>query len=437
MKPVKTSWVIFLRKEGLYRKLQVIDSIIYLASLKGMDSHSAEKKADELLNQTGMLSAKNKKIEELSKGMGQIIQFIVTIIHDPELIILDEAFSGLDPVNTDLLKRMVMDLRNEGKAVILSTHQMNQVEELCDRILMINNGRAVLYGNLKEIKSKFRSNSVVLDYEGDLGQISGVVEKRTHRDYMELVLDGKTTPGQVLEQLVRSGVTINRFEIATPSLNEIFLEVAVRTMNKTLLIFRHEFLKTLRRTGFIILTLALPLLALLGIGLFHIVSGIAAPPAEVTRIGYIDEIGGFNQFTTQGNITLVRFDSKDAAMQALLNKDITEYFVIPPDFVSTGTINLFTTQKGLEPPASTTAAIQSFITGNLLEGKVSADVISRVETPVNLVSTILTSTEPWRRSKEDLPTLSFPASLVFYWRSPLCSLPLMCCRVLARKKKTA
>ena len=217
-------------ERGLYRKLTVIDSIIYLASLKGMDRHSTEEKADELLNQTGMLAHKTKRIEELSRGMGQIIQFIVTIIHDPELVILDEPFSGLDPVNTELLKGMVNDLRNQGKAVILSTHQMNQVEELCDRILMIDNGRTVLYGNLTEIKSSYRNeiSSVILDFDGDLGQIPGVTERRTHKDYTELVLDGNTTPKQVLEGLVTTGITINRFEVAAPSLNEIFLNVVGR-----------------------------------------------------------------------------------------------------------------------------------------------------------------------------------------------------------------
>ena len=213
-------------ERGLYRKLTVIDSIIYLASLKGMDRHSAEEKADELLNHTGMLPYKGKKIEELSRGMGQIIQFIVTIIHDPELIVLDEPFSGLDPVNTELVKRMFIDLRNQGKAVILSTHQMNQVEELCDRILMIDNGRSVLQGNLTEIKSKYRSNSVIIDSEGELGQMPGVTEKRTHKGYVELILDRNTTPKQVLERLVSTGIVVNRFEVATPSLNEIFLKVA-------------------------------------------------------------------------------------------------------------------------------------------------------------------------------------------------------------------
>ncbi|MDH5781232.1 MAG: ATP-binding cassette domain-containing protein [Dehalococcoidia bacterium] len=212
-------------ERGLYRKLTVIDSIIYLASLKGIDRHSAEEKADELLNQTGMLPHKGKKIEELSRGMGQIIQFIVTVIHNPELVILDEPFAGLDPVNTELLKGMFADLRNQGKAVILSTHQMNQVEELCDRILMINVGRSVLYGNLTEIKARYRSHSVILDFEGELGQIPGVTEKRTHKDYVELVLDGKTTPQQILERLASTNIVINRFEVATPPLNEIFLKV--------------------------------------------------------------------------------------------------------------------------------------------------------------------------------------------------------------------
>jgi len=212
-------------ERGLYRKLTTIDSIIYLASLKGMDRHSAEGKANELLNQTGMLPHKRKKIEELSQGMGQIIQFIVTIIHDPELVILDEPFAGLDPVNTELVKRMFVDLRNQGKAVILSTHRMNEVEELCDRILMINNGRAVLYGNLTEIKSSYRSNSVILDFDGELGEVPGVTGKRTHKGYVELVLDGNTTPQQVLERLVSTGIVINRFEVATPPLNEIFLKV--------------------------------------------------------------------------------------------------------------------------------------------------------------------------------------------------------------------
>jgi len=212
-------------ERGLYKKLRVLDSIIYLASLKGMDRHSAEEKANQLLSQTGMLPHKGKKIEELSRGMGQIIQFIVSVIHDPELVVLDEPFAGLDPVNVELLKGMLFDLKNQGKALILSTHQMNEIEELCDRILMIDHGRSVLYGNLVEIKSKYRSNSVLLEFEGEMREVPGVAEKRTHKGYVELVLDGDTTPQQVLERLVSQRVVINRFEVATPPLNEIFLRV--------------------------------------------------------------------------------------------------------------------------------------------------------------------------------------------------------------------
>jgi ABC-2 type transport system ATP-binding protein len=211
-------------ERGLYKKLSVLESIVYLASLKGMDKNSAAEKADELLEKTGMSATKSKKVEALSRGMGQIIQFIVTIIHDPELVVLDEPFAGLDPVNTELLRGMFGELRSQGKAVILSTHQMNQVEELCDRILMVNNGKNVLYGNLAEIRSRYRGNSVLLEAKGELGELAGVTGKRQHKDYIELILDGKTTPKQLLERLVGRGIVINRFEVATPSLNEIFLK---------------------------------------------------------------------------------------------------------------------------------------------------------------------------------------------------------------------
>jgi ABC-2 type transport system ATP-binding protein len=212
-------------ERGLYKKMRVMDSIAYFASLKGMDIAAAEKKAAGLLNKMNMLPSQRKKIEELSKGMAQIIQFIITIIHDPQLIILDEPFAALDPVNTELMKKMFFDLKEQGKAVMLSTHQMNQVEELCDRVLMINNGQAVLYGDLEEVKSRYQTNSVLLEYKGELGEIKGVTEQRLRKGYVELVLDGKTTPQQLLQNLVSRGITINRFEIATPPLNDIFIQI--------------------------------------------------------------------------------------------------------------------------------------------------------------------------------------------------------------------
>ena len=163
-------------------------------------------------------------------------------------------------------------------------------------------------------------------------------------------------------------------------------------MNKTLLIFRHEFLHTIKRTGFIIVLLALPVLALLGIGVYHIVSGVTRPPTEVTKIGYVDKAGGFDQFTTQGKITLVRFDTPEVATQVLIKKDIGEYFIIPPDFISTGRISRYTTQRELTPSDATYAAVKNFISSNLLAGKVPTTTITRVLAPLNLVTTTLTST---------------------------------------------
>jgi ABC-2 type transport system permease protein len=163
-------------------------------------------------------------------------------------------------------------------------------------------------------------------------------------------------------------------------------------MNKTLLIFRHEFLHTIKRAGYIILTLALPALGLLGIGIFHITSGIARPPAGVTKIGYVDQVGGFDQFTTRGNITLVRLDTAEAAAQALVNKDIQEYFIIPQDFISTGIIKRYIAQREIAPPDATVTAIKDFLTSNLLAGKVPMATAVLIEAPLNLVTTTLTST---------------------------------------------
>ena len=213
-------------EKGLYKKLSVMEQILYFASLKGMHKAAAREKANELLQQTGMFDSRKKKIKELSKGMGQMIQFIVTIIHDPKLLILDEPFSGLDPVNTELLKSIVGSLRDSGKAVILCTHQMNQVEELCDRVLMINQGKAVLYGDLNEIKKKHRKSSVQVSVEGTLGDLPGVIDKKYNGNAVELIPAPDTTPQMILDQLRNQGTTINRFEINTPTLNDIFLTIA-------------------------------------------------------------------------------------------------------------------------------------------------------------------------------------------------------------------
>lgn len=212
-------------ERGLYRKITVSESLAYLAALKNMKRRLARDRAAELLERVDMLQHKNKKIEELSRGMGQLIQFIATILHDPELIVLDEPFAGLDPVNTELLKGFILELKGQGKSIILSTHIMNQVEELCDRVLMINKGQAVLYGSLSEIKSRFRNNSIFIECDHVPDGLPGVVGRQDHGKYLELFLDGQTPPSKVLSALVNNGVTVDRFEMSTPSLNEIFIQV--------------------------------------------------------------------------------------------------------------------------------------------------------------------------------------------------------------------
>jgi len=164
-------------------------------------------------------------------------------------------------------------------------------------------------------------------------------------------------------------------------------------MDKTLLIFRHEFLHTIKRRGFIIMTLIVPLVALLAIGGFQLISGVAEPPvAEEVTIGYVDNSGGFEGYTQQGKVNLVRFDTQDDATEALVGGNITEYFVIPPDYISTGVVSLYTLEKQLVAPEAIARAIRNFLLSNLLEGKVPVATVDRVEAPLNLVTTRLTET---------------------------------------------
>jgi ABC-2 type transport system permease protein len=163
-------------------------------------------------------------------------------------------------------------------------------------------------------------------------------------------------------------------------------------MNKTLLIFRHEFLTTIRRMGFIIMTIIVPLVAILGIVIYQIVSGVAKPSEEITRIGYVDEIGDFGHYTTQGNIELVNFNTVNEANQSLTNNDIKEYIVIDSSYFSTGIINMYTLEKQLMPPPETITAIKDFLSSNLLMGKVTDTTVALINAPLNVISTRLTET---------------------------------------------
>ena len=212
-------------ERGLYKKLTVFETLTYLGALKEIDS---KKRATFLLEKMGMLQHKDKKISELSKGMQQKIQIIAAIIHDPDFIILDEPFSGLDPVNMKLVKDLIMELGKEGKTILISTHMMDQVERMCSRIFMIHKGEGVLYGKIDEIKSRYGKNTVLLEFEGELKNIQGVKKMNNSGNYAELILEPGADPTEVLKKLAEM-VRVNKFELSMPSLNEIFIRVVEGT----------------------------------------------------------------------------------------------------------------------------------------------------------------------------------------------------------------
>jgi len=208
-------------ERGLYKKLTVLETLLYLGDLKEKDSKERSKM---LLDKMGMLTHKDKKISELSKGMQQKIQIIAAIIHDPEFIILDEPFSGLDPVNMKLVNELIIELGKEGKTILISTHMMDQVERMCGRIFMIHKGEGVLYGSIDEIKARYGKNTILLEFEGELKNITGAKKVNNSGNYAEIILEPGADTGEVLK-ILASMVRVNKFEISTPSLNEIFIRV--------------------------------------------------------------------------------------------------------------------------------------------------------------------------------------------------------------------
>jgi ABC-2 type transport system ATP-binding protein len=213
-------------ERGLYRKMKVRELLLYFACLHGVDSRTARAEADRWLERFELASWAESKIEALSKGMQQKVQIIATILHKPEAVILDEPFSGLDPVNVDLVKTVLLELRDKGTTLLLSTHQMEMVEKLCDSICLIDRGRAVLQGALHEIKAGRATRAIQIEYEGrpSFHKDNSLVARCDDSGrYMELYPASGVTAQQVLEAAVGQ-VRINRFEIMEPSLNEIFIE---------------------------------------------------------------------------------------------------------------------------------------------------------------------------------------------------------------------
>lgn len=212
-------------ERGLYQEMELESCLIYFGTLKGVSAVVARRRAGEYLERFELVQYRRKKVKELSRGMQQKAQIINTVLPDPELIIVDEPFSGLDPVNTQLVKDLLRNLREQGKTIIMSTHMMQQVEELCDRIVLINKGRNVLYGPLEQIQRDYSGHAVMVKVHGDLPVLTGVQMAAPRSGAQQLTLADATTPLQILEQLVSHQVEVEQFEIAVPTLDEIFIRV--------------------------------------------------------------------------------------------------------------------------------------------------------------------------------------------------------------------
>ena len=210
---------------GLYQDIPLERCLVYLASLKGLPKAEIKEQLSTYLERFDLAEHRSKKVKELSKGMQQKAQIINTLLHKPELVIIDEPFTALDPINTQLVKDVMLELRDEGTTILMSTHQMHQVEELCDRIVLIDEGYNLLYGNLNEIRRRYSGHAVMVRSESDLPELAGVEAIQSHNNAVKILLNEETKPNDVLHQLVSKNIALEKFEIAVPTLDEIFIKV--------------------------------------------------------------------------------------------------------------------------------------------------------------------------------------------------------------------
>lgn len=219
-------------ERGLYPKMKVLDHLQFLGEMKGLEPGEAKKQALQWLERFELADRAPKKVQELSKGLQQKVQFIAAIIHAPELLIVDEPFSGLDPLNTKFLKDVLLALKQAGKTIILSTHVMEQAEKLCDEICLINKGKAMLQGNLREIKRRYGHNTVIVEYSGNaefLRNLSAIKSINDYGNAMEIRLQDGATPADLFKLLAASNLEVRRFEAVEIPLNEIFIEVVEKS----------------------------------------------------------------------------------------------------------------------------------------------------------------------------------------------------------------
>lgn len=212
-------------ERGLYKKMKVGDHLLYLAQLKGLSKEQAKREIDHWLIKFDIVDWWPKKIEDLSKGMQQKIQFIATIVHKPPLLILDEPFTGLDPINTNLIKDEIRQLNEAGTSIIFSTHRMEQVEEMCDYIVLINHGQNVLYGEVQAIKNQYKQNLFRVEWQGDLpadfGEKFSIIKQENHA--VTVRLENESQSNDLLTHLIKKGVRITHFEEILPTFDEIFI----------------------------------------------------------------------------------------------------------------------------------------------------------------------------------------------------------------------
>jgi ABC-2 type transport system ATP-binding protein len=222
----KKEWIGYMPEErGLYQDVPLERCLIYLGTLKGVAATEMHKRLEVLLERFDLTAHRRQKVKELSKGMQQKAQIIAAIVHRPKLVIIDEPFVALDPINTQLVKDLMGELRDQGTTILMSTHQMHRVEELCDRLLLIDHGKGVLYGELDEIRRRYSGHAVLVRAVGEIPAMAGVEEMAPHNDATKLVLSKDVTPQEVLHALTSQDVILEKFEIAVPTLDEIFIRV--------------------------------------------------------------------------------------------------------------------------------------------------------------------------------------------------------------------
>lgn len=233
MTEAKLNKIGYLPEErGLYQDVEFTRNLTYLATLKNMTKEEIEQKLPIWLERFDLSEHQKKKTKELSKGMQQKAQLIAALIHEPEIIIIDEPFAALDPVNTQLVKDLLIELRNQGRTIVMSTHQMNQVEMLCDRLVLIDHGTVLLEGSLKDVQERFATNQVLIQANTALPEsLPGVQNIEEDGLYFRLTPDDGVSPHTVLKQLIDQQVAIDSFEIATPTLDEIFIKVVKQGRN--------------------------------------------------------------------------------------------------------------------------------------------------------------------------------------------------------------